>query len=122
MGEFVSRERFRVYGVSESPNENGRFQLVPFEKAAFNRAVVENKIEDKIFKVAEALYGYGHGAGLCPIYSGSILTKNSIGFDIQNIVDLVDDADPRHSMFYLVFKGQNTECRWFVAVSQGHDD
>jgi len=68
MREPVSRTMFRLYGVSESPNESGKYQLVPFDKKVFNRVVEERKIEDRIFKITGALYGHGNGSGLLPVF------------------------------------------------------
>ena len=118
MFECVEVEMFRLYGVSENLDENGKYQLVAFDKKIFNRVVRENKIEDRIFKITDVLYGHGNGSGLLPIFSGSILTKKTIGVEVRNIVDMID-TDPDHSRFYIVGNESRTDYRWIVAVSHG---
>jgi hypothetical protein len=107
-----------LYGVSDNLDESGQFQLVPFDNDVFDEDFDNDVVDEAIFKVADAIYGFGNGSWLLPIYSGCILTKNTIGLEVRNIVDMID-TDPDHSRFYIVGNESRTDYRWIVAVSQG---
>ena len=124
MEDVVISKMFRLFGVSESLDNNGKYQLTQFENKLFNKVVREGKIENMILKVTSALYGHGKGAFVTPIISCN--SSNVINFypgidddryKIRNIIDLID-AVPRRSLFYIASNGSFADHRWFVAVYQ----
>ena len=120
----TSNEVFRLYGVSESLNVSGEYQLKSFDNDAFNEDIDADELYETLNRLAEATYG--QGSRWYEITDDSIDSEGKVSIDIsyddrleiQDISGTVD-TDPEHSRFYILVDAQLSDYWWVVAEPKG---
>lgn len=120
----VSNKKFRLYGVSEIPNENGRYSLASFDNDTINKIVDEDEIEDTLARLVRVLYGRG-GKRNCYEITENMRKSEAININIDwdnrlvipNILNKIN-VIPRHAQFFIVVSTDCLKCHWVVAVFQ----
>ena len=121
-----STETYRLYDVSEEPDENGRYGLESFADTAYNEVIGKTELDKSIGQLADARFGQngsryfeitddvetGEQGKLC------LDLDDNDWLEVNDIVDKIDVA-PEESRLYVLVNASRTEYRWVAAVSEG---
>jgi len=115
---------FRLFGVSESPNENGEYPLESFDNDAFNEDIDADDLDESLTRLADATYG--QGSRWYEVTDDSFDDNGKVCIEIndddrlelQDITDKID-TDTEHSRFYILVDAQLSDYRWVVAEPKG---
>ena len=127
MPKLVTRNKFRLYGVSEKLDKRGLYKLVRFKNKAFNEEKNECVIEDMLTNLTNDLYPSDDESfhrsrwfQVCPDDDMNEGEPICIEFDIykrldiRNITDLID-TDSGIFQYFILVNGTLTEYQWVVA-------
>ena len=124
MTKLFSRKLFRLYGVSDSPNENEEYLLEAFNDDAFNEDIDVEDLNETLTGLADATYGQGSrwheiiddhfedNGKVC------IEINDDDRLEIQDITDKIA-TDSEHPKFYILVDAQLSDYCWVVAESKG---
>ena len=115
-------EMMRLYAVSETPNENGLYDLVPFdiEEPDFNQEFEKEDIGEELNALVDCLYGGGKWIEVdetTDVEGKEGFHYIQVGNDLVEVPDVLDkiSADPDNSTTYLLVNRELTEGAWIVA-------
>ena len=115
-------DMMRLYAVSETPNENGLYDLVPFdiEEPDFNQEFEKEDIDEELNALVDCLYGGGKWIKVdetTDVESKEGFHYIQVGNDLVEVPDVLDkiSADPDNSTTYLLVNRELTEGAWIVA-------
>ena len=118
----TSNEVFRLYGVSESLNESGEYQLESLD--AFNEDSNADDLDETLNELADATYG--QRSHWYEITDDSYDTEGKICISINDddcleIQDITDKIaiDSEHSRFFILVSAELTDYQWVVAEPKG---
>ena len=110
-------EMVRLYAVSETPNEAGQYDLVPFDfkEPDFNQEFEQENLNDELDALVDHLYGGGTWIEIDETTDhetcGEFL-RIQIGEDCIEVPDILDkiNSDPDDSIFLLVDRALKDGC------------
>ena len=112
----------RLYAVSECPDDDGKFELMPFQWDEFNREFDENCLDDELNSLCEYLYDGARYFEITKELCGNdesipIQIDGEVKFVIRDIVGKID-SDFDRSEYYIFVNKECTEYCWVVAEMQ----
>jgi hypothetical protein len=123
MPKLVACRGFRLYRVSENMDENGLFQLVPFDDDYYNEIIKADEIEGFFCELIGDLYGNEVGKTCYEIHGGmsdgvtiSIKCDNDKRLEIPDISARINVIPERSC---IIVNSTHTEYQWIIAVKQG---
>ena len=113
---------FRLYAVSETPDEHGQYNLVPFRNNTFNQDIDESKTNEVLEGLVDAFYEQGGWYEIADkIYDGVIRIDldDDERLEVRDIIDQINTDPDRCRRLYILVDAECTEYQWVVAVPQG---
>jgi len=123
MPKLVARKKFRLYGVSETPDKVGYFSLVPFDNDDFNQIVEEDEIVDTLARLVRAIYGRG-GKRNCYEITENMRESETININIDgyNRLEIPNIIKKyrlqQHAQLFIVVSADCMKYQWVVTVFQ----
>ena len=121
----------RLSALSETPNDNGLYDLVPFgeKQAEFNEEFEAESLDDKLNALLAHLYGGGFclevdetDLAACGIEIRGEFLRVQVGdetIEVPNVFDKIN-ADPDDSKTYLLVDGSLENANFVVAERVTH--
>jgi len=112
----------RLYAVSESPNEEGLYDILPFDgnEADFNQEFYQDELDEELDAMLDRFYGGGAYIKVdetTDLETCGKCIRLQIGEDRIEVPDILGkiNADPDNSTTYLLVNRALEEGCWVVA-------
>lgn len=128
MKMLMKEEKYRLFQVADEVNEQGLYDLTPFDNEAYNREFDIHDLNDELDGLSNYMYGGGQFFEIADVIEPGFLIECIDGKirihyndDVIKIRDITDqiDTDPDDSTFFILVSKDYSEYSWIVAVSQG---